>query len=108
MAASPLRALEQGAGPAIHVTKDHICGGCSAWIDIPANEGFAVKTERSFGTLLVPYKLDNGMPQQMVSRHFHTAASRANMIESHIPIADIRRLLDERLDAVGLAVPGTP
>jgi len=30
------------------------------------------------------------------------------MIESHIPIADIRRSLDERPDAVGLAVPGMP
>ncbi len=30
------------------------------------------------------------------------------MIEGHVPPADIRRLLDERPDAVGLAVPGMP
>lgn len=64
LAASPLRALEQGAGPAIHVMKDPICGCCSAWIDILENEGFAITTERSFGTLLMRYKLDNGMPFQ--------------------------------------------
>jgi len=30
------------------------------------------------------------------------------MIEGHVPTADIRRLLKERPDAVGLAVPGMP
>ena len=30
------------------------------------------------------------------------------MIEGHVPVADIRRLLAERPDAVGLAVPGMP
>jgi len=30
------------------------------------------------------------------------------MIEGHVPAADIRRLLDNRPDAVGLAVPGMP
>jgi hypothetical protein len=29
-------------------------------------------------------------------------------IEGHVPAADIRRLLVERPDAVGLAVPGMP
>lgn len=30
------------------------------------------------------------------------------MIEGHVPAADIRKLLSERPDAVGLAVPGMP
>ena len=30
------------------------------------------------------------------------------MIEGHVPTADIRRLLRERPDAVGLSVPGMP
>ncbi len=30
------------------------------------------------------------------------------MLEGHVPVADIRRLLSERPDAVGLAVPGMP
>ena len=29
-------------------------------------------------------------------------------IEGHVPAADIRRLLKERPDAIGLAVPGMP
>ena len=30
------------------------------------------------------------------------------MVEGHVPIADIRRLLEERPDIDGIAVPGMP
>ena len=92
--------------PAIHVLKDPNCGCCSAWIDILENDGFAVTTEPSAGTLLMRYKADNGIPQTMIS--CHTGSIDGYMIEGHVPVSDIRRLLDERPDAVGLAVPGMP
>ncbi|MEN8739608.1 DUF411 domain-containing protein [Roseovarius faecimaris] len=106
VAASPFRTLALGAGPAIHVMKDPNCGCCSAWIEILENDGFAVTTEASAGTLLMRYKLDNGITQEMVS--CHTGRVNGYMIERHVPVADIRRLLVERPDAVGLAVPGMP
>ncbi|MCQ0972077.1 DUF411 domain-containing protein [Paracoccus sp. TK19116] len=106
LTASPLKALAQGAGPAIHVMKDPNCGCCSAWIEILENDGFAVTTERSLGTLLMRYKLENGIPQEMAS--CHTGSIEGYMIEGHVPVADIRRLLEERPEAVGLAVPGMP
>jgi hypothetical protein len=86
--------------------KDPNCGCCSAWIEILENNGFAVTTEPSLGTLLMRYKLDNGIPQNMIS--CHTGRVDGYMIEGHVPAADIRRLLDERPNAVGLAVPGMP
>lgn len=58
------------------------------------------------GTLLARYKLDNGIPQKMIS--CHTGRIEGYMIEGHVPAADIRRLLEGRPDAVGLAVPGMP
>jgi len=106
VAASPLRTLAQGARLAIHVMKDPNCGCCSAWIDILENNGFAITTEASAGTLLMRYKLDNGIPQEMAS--CHTGRVDGYMIEGHVPVADVRRLLVERPDAVGLAVPGMP
>lgn len=105
MAAAPFGALAQG-GPAIHVLKDPNCGCCTAWIDILRRDGFAVTTERSFGTALSRYKLDSGIPPRMTS--CHTGKIAGYMIEGHVPPADIRRLLAERPDAVGLAVPGMP
>ena len=38
----------------------------------------------------------------------HTSKIDAYMIEGQVPAVDIRRLLDERPDAIGLAVPGMP
>ena len=69
-------------------------------------DGFVVTTEASVGTLLMRYKLDNGVPQEMAS--CHTARVEGFMIEGHVPVADIRRLLADRPDAIGLAVPGMP
>lgn len=106
LAASPLRAMAQGAGPAIHVLKDPNCGCCSAWIDILETDGFVVTTEPSAGALLMRYKSDNGIPAEMTS--CHTARVGGYMIEGHVPPSDIRRLIEERPDAIGLAVPGMP
>ena len=55
---------------------------------------------------MMRHKLDKGIPQRMIS--CHTGEIEGYMIEGHVPVADIRRLLAERPDAVGLAVPGMP
>mgnify|MGYP006269194409 FL=1 len=102
---APFAATAQGA-QSIHVLKDPNCGCCRAWVDILREEGFRVTEERSFGTLLIRHKLDNGIPQGMMS--CHTGEVDGYMIEGHVPTSDIRRLLAERPDAVGLAVPGMP
>lgn len=94
------------ARPGLHVLRDPNCGCCSAWVEILQADGFDVSVEDSMGTALARYKLDNGIPQEMSS--CHTARVLGYMIEGHVPAADIRRLLDERPDAVGLAVPGMP
>ena len=38
----------------------------------------------------------------------HTAIVDGYIIEGHVPVTEIERLLIERLDIVGLAVPGMP
>ena len=103
--ASALPAIAKTA-PSIHVLKDPNCGCCEGWIEILQSEGFDVTVQASMGTLLARYKSDNGIPQQMIS--CHTGKIAGYMIEGHVPPADIRRLLKERPDAVGLAVPGMP
>ena len=104
-ATAPIAGFAQG-GPAIHVLKDPNCGCCEAWVQILDADGFDVTTESSMGTLLMRHKIDNGIPPEMIS--CHTAEVDGYFIEGHVPPADIRRLLSERPDAVGLAVPGMP
>jgi hypothetical protein len=38
----------------------------------------------------------------------HTAIVDGYVVEGHVPVAEIRRLLAERPDIIGLAVPGMP
>ncbi|KAA9010617.1 DUF411 domain-containing protein [Histidinibacterium aquaticum] len=94
------------AVPAMHVLKDPTCGCCTAWVAILEREGFGVTVEEARGTMLTRYKIDSGVPVDLFS--CHTGMIDGYVIEGHVPVADIRRLLEERPDAVGLAVPGMP
>lgn len=91
---------------AMDVKKTSGCGCCLAWMERMEESGFAPQGDDMFAGLLIRYKLDLGVPQRMVS--CHTATVNGYVIEGHVPAADIRKLLDERPDAVGLAVPGMP
>lgn len=90
----------------IDVKKTNGCGCCLAWMEHLEENGFAPSGEDMFAGFLVRFKLDNGVPQRMVS--CHTGLIDGYVIEGHVPADDIRRLLSERPDIVGLAVPGMP
>lgn len=47
-----------------------------------------------------------GIPTTMSS--CHTALIDDYVVEGHVPLQDITRLLTERPDAIGLAAPGMP
>ena len=47
-----------------------------------------------------------GMPQQYGS--CHTARVAGYVLEGHVPLREVRRLLAEKPPALGLAVPGMP
>ena len=102
---APLAAFAISA-PAIRVLRDPGCGCCSAWIEILRKDGFTVTEERSSNSQLVQFKTGKGIPPQMMS--CHTGEIEGYVVEGHVPAADIRRLLAERPDAIGLAVPGMP
>lgn len=102
---APIAAFAKNA-PAIHVLRDPGCGCCGAWIEILREDGFAVTEEQSFNSQLVQFKAGKGIPPRMMS--CHTGEIEGYVVEGHVPAADIRRLLTERPDAIGLAVPGMP
>ena len=51
-------------------------------------------------------KKENGVPSKLAS--CHTALIDGYVIEGHVPVEDVLRLLEERPDVVGLAVPKMP
>lgn len=105
MAAVPMR-LKAASGPAIHVLRDPGCGCCGAWMEVLQRDGFEVTSDEVENDVLAAAKLSRGVPEEMMS--CHTGDVEGYVIEGHVPPADIRRLLAERPDAVGLTVPGMP
>ncbi len=103
MAAAP--ALAQ-SGPAIHVYKGRGCGCCIAWVEILQADGFQATMEDVHPAELVQIKLSKGVPQKLSS--CHTAIIDGYIVEGHVPVADIRRLITEKPDALGIAVPDMP
>ena len=59
-----------------------------------------------FGKDLAAIKQKYGVPQQLQS--CHTALIDGYVIEGHVPADLIYKLLKEKLQIIGLAVPGMP
>ena len=55
---------------------------------------------------LTKVKRDHQVPPQLQS--CHTAVVDGYVIEGHVPVAEVERLLEERPAIAGLAVPGMP
>ena len=88
----------------ITVYKSPTCGCCTAWSQHLRENGFDVtEIKRDNMTQL---KVAMGLPLAVQS--CHTATVDGYLIEGHVPAADIHRLLEEKPDAKGLAVPGMP
>lgn len=88
----------------VMVYKTPWCGCCDAWIDHLRENGFSVSvTERDD---LTAVREQQGVPAALQS--CHTAIVDGYVVEGHVPAADVRRLLNERPQATGLAVPGMP
>ncbi|MDQ3060885.1 MAG: DUF411 domain-containing protein [Pseudomonadota bacterium] len=88
---------------AVEVWKDPNCGCCKDWIAHIEKSGFQVQVHET-GNNAVRARL--GMPKKLGS--CHTALIQGYVIEGHVPASDIRRLLKDKPQALGLAVPGMP
>ena len=90
--------------PKMVVTRDPNCGCCGAWIAHVKAAGFPVEVVEASD--LVPLKVKLGIPDALSS--CHTAEVGGYVVEGHVPADAIKRLLIERPEATGLAVPGMP
>ncbi|MCM8556283.1 DUF411 domain-containing protein [Sphingomicrobium sediminis] len=80
------------------------CGCCLKWVERLQSAGHEVKVVNEAD--MRAFKVANNVPMRLSS--CHTALVEGYVIEGHVPAADIERLLAERPDAIGLAVPGMP
>jgi len=90
--------------PRMVVTKDPSCGCCRGWTEHVRAAGFPIEIVESASVGRLKARL--GVPQDLAG--CHTAEVGGYVVEGHVPAAAIRRLLEERPAATGLAVPGMP
>ena len=86
------------------VYRSPTCGCCGTWIEHAEAAGFTVKDEVTEDMAAI--KAQYGVPQNLTS--CHTTVVGDYVIEGHIPVEDVQRLLVEQPDIAGIAVPGMP
>jgi hypothetical protein len=96
-------AQQQPARILVEVWKDPNCGCCGEWIKHLEANGFATKVIHGSNAAM---RAKLGIPEQLGS--CHTGLVGGYALEGHVPAKDIRRLLKDKPQAVGLAVPGMP
>ncbi|MEJ5150905.1 DUF411 domain-containing protein [Comamonas sp. MYb396] len=87
----------------MEVWKDPNCGCCKDWIARMEQAGFSATVHDS-GNQAVRARL--GLPQRLAS--CHTAVVGGYLVEGHVPPADVRKLLQQKPKALGIAVAGMP
>jgi len=95
---------DAGARPTVTVYKTATCGCCHEWVEHLEDAGFEVEAHDVADLGAVKDRYGVRVPL----RSCHTAIVDGYVIEGHVPAADIARLLEERPEVAGLAVPGMP
>lgn len=86
------------------VYKTPSCGCCTGWVNHMRGAGFEARVRELPD--LSSIRSARGVPETLAS--CHTAVIGGYVLEGHVPAGDVRKLLAERPDAVGLAVPAMP
>lgn len=90
--------------PTVVVYKSPTCGCCANWVEHMQAHGFPVEVHDTAD--LAPVKAAHGVTERLGS--CHTALVGGYVVEGHVPVEDVRRLLRERPAVAGLAAPGMP
>lgn len=94
----------QGAGQAMTVYKNPWCDCCHGWAEAMRKAGYSVTTIDMED--LSPIRKKAGVPAEMEG--CHSAEIGGYFLEGHVPPEAVAKLLAERPDIGGLAVPGMP
>lgn len=89
---------------AVATWKTPTCGCCSQWVEYMRKHGYRVSATDVAN--VAPVKRQHGLPEDMES--CHTSLIGGYVVEGHVPVEDIRRMLAERPDIIGIAAPGMP
>ena len=86
------------------VFKTPWCGCCTAWTEAMQHQGYkvAIRDLEDLTTI----KTQAGVPDNL--QVCHTVALGDYVLEGHVPVAAVEKLMSERPAIRGIAVPGMP
>ena len=90
--------------PEIVVYKPSACGCCKKWVEYLAAAGFRVTVHDTVD--IAGVAAHYGVPRRLST--CHTALVQGYVVEGHVPVDVIERLLKEGPEIAGVAVPGMP
>jgi len=94
----------RATAPVLEVWKMRGCSCCAGWAERFEAAGFATKVQEVDDVGAV--RAAAGVPADLGG--CHTSKVAGYVIEGHVPVAAVQRLLAERPTILGLAVPGMP
>lgn len=105
LALTPLSAIAKAASrPTINAYRNPGCGCCEKWAEMLKSAGFEVTMEDAPD--LSSRRVAAGVPDELAG--CHTALMGDYVIEGHVPLQEIERMLAEKPAIRGIAVPGMP
>src|SRR5688572_14802022 len=90
--------MAQGGSQVMTVQRDPGCGCCLNWVSHLQRAGFKVTVSESSEMQVIKDK--KGIPQAV--RSCHTGVIDGYVVEGHVPVDDIKRMLKERPAIVGI------
>lgn len=88
----------------IVVNRSPSCGCCGKWVEHLKSSGFNVVDKLVEDVQSI--KAKNGVTPEIAS--CHTALVGGYVVEGHVPVKDIKKMLADKPKIVGIAVPGMP
>ena len=104
LALLPARALADDAAKTGTLYKDPNCGCCQEYADYLRDNGFDLKVVPTDD--MAELRHEHGISEEMTGCHM--TLIDGYVVEGHVPVAIINRLLGDRPDIKGISLPGMP
>ena len=88
----------------VQMYKNPQCGCCEEYAKYLRQHGFKVTVTPSHNMSAISRK--NGVPERLAG--CHTALVGGYVVEGHVPVGAINKLLTERPSIIGISLPGMP
>ncbi len=96
------------AAEALNITvyRTPTCGCCKGWVEHIQQNNFIVTDIVKPEAEIQEIRQKHNLPQQLTS--CHAAEINGYLVEGHVPVEDVKRLIAQKPNLAGIAVPGMP